>query len=1064
MILGMLLISVKADANWLKTENTNTNSSQEAEQNSEIQKQDSLPEGVTQDWLNSLRDENGNKIIPEEPETDAMLPKIFNAPSATSSFGVSVSDAGDVNGDGYSDIIIGADNYSSATGRAYIYYGGVNMNTIADVTLTGEAANNQFGFPASRAGDVNGDGYSDVIVAAYGYSSSKGRVYIYFGGSLMNNIADVIITGEAANNYFGISASSAGDVNGDSYSDVIVGAYGNSSKTGKAYIYFGGSSMNNIADVTMTGEAVNNYYGVSVSDAGDVNGDSFSDVIVGAFINSSSTGRAYIYFGGSSMNNIADVTMTGGATNNYFGYSVSAAGDVNGDGYSDVIVGAYGYSSNTGRAYIFHGGSSMNNGADVTITGEATNNNFGWSVSSAGDINGDGYSDVVVGAWGYLINIGRAYIYFGGSSMNNTADVTVTGEGTSNSFGYTVSTCGDVNGDGYSEVIVGAYGNSSNNGRAYLYDYYPNGEITYDINMTGGAAGNYFGGSVSTAGDVNGDGYSDVIVGAYGYSSNTGRAYIYFGGSSMNNVADVTMTGEAIDNSFGYTVSSAGDVNGDGYSDVIVGAAGYSLSIGRAYIYFGGSSMNNGADVTMTGATAGIYFGNSVSSAGDVNGDGYADVIVGAFGYSSNTGRAYIFHGGSSMNNGADVSITGEATNNYFGTSVSTAGDVNGDGYSDIIIGADNYSSSTGRAYIYFGGSSMNNVADVTMTGEGTNNYFGNSVSSAGDVNGDSFSDVIVGANVYSASTGRAYIYFGGSSMNNGADVTMTGATAGIYFGNSVSSAGDVNGDGYADVIVGALGYSLSIGRAYVYFGGSSMNNFADVTMTGETTGNSFGISVSSAGDMNGDGYSDVVVGAGGYLSATGRSYLYIAPSLTPNIKINLVMFIQGFYNPVSNSQVSDSITAYLRNNNPPYNIADQFKAIVSTNGISSLKFADAPTGTYFLVLKHRNGIETWSANGIILRRTLTPTDYDFSITSSQAYGSNQKQVDALPVRFAMYGGDINQDGIIDAGDISAVEQDALNSVTGYLPTDVTGDGAVDASDVSLVENNAVNSVSVITP
>jgi len=890
MILGMLLISVKADANWLKTENTNTNSSQEAEQNSEIQKQDSLPEGVTQDWLNSLRDENGNKIIPEEPETDAMLPKIFNAPSATSSFGVSVSDAGDVNGDGYSDIIIGADNYSSATGRAYIYYGGVNMNTIADVTLTGEAANNQFGFPASRAGDVNGDGYSDVIVAAYGYSSSKGRVYIYFGGSLMNNIADVIITGEAANNYFGISASSAGDVNGDSYSDVIVGAYGNSSKTGKAYIYFGGSSMNNIADVTMTGEAVNNYYGVSVSDAGDVNGDSFSDVIVGAFINSSSTGRAYIYFGGSSMNNIADVTMTGGATNNYFGYSVSAAGDVNGDGYSDVIVGAYGYSSNTGRAYIFHGGSSMNNGADVTITGEATNNNFGWSVSSAGDINGDGYSDVVVGAWGYLINIGRAYIYFGGSSMNNTADVTVTGEGTSNSFGYTVSTCGDVNGDGYSEVIVGAYGNSSNNGRAYLYDYYPNGEITYDINMTGGAAGNYFGGSVSTAGDVNGDGYSDVIVGAYGYSSNTGRAYIYFGGSSMNNVADVTMTGEAIDNSFGYTVSSAGDVNGDGYSDVIVGAAGYSLSIGRAYIYFGGSSMNNGADVT------------------------------------------------------------------------------------------------------------------------------------------------------------------------------MTGATAGIYFGNSVSSAGDVNGDGYADVIVGALGYSLSIGRAYVYFGGSSMNNFADVTMTGETTGNSFGISVSSAGDMNGDGYSDVVVGAGGYLSATGRSYLYIAPSLTPNIKINLVMFIQGFYNPVSNSQVSDSITAYLRNNNPPYNIADQFKAIVSTNGISSLKFADAPTGTYFLVLKHRNGIETWSANGIILRRTLTPTDYDFSITSSQAYGSNQKQVDALPVRFAMYGGDINQDGIIDAGDISAVEQDALNSVTGYLPTDVTGDGAVDASDVSLVENNAVNSVSVITP
>ncbi|MBK8981994.1 MAG: FG-GAP repeat protein [Ignavibacteria bacterium] len=128
---------------------------------------------------------------------------------------------------------------------------------------------------------------------------------------------------------------------------------------------------------------------------------------------------------------------------------------------------------------------------------------------------------------------------------------------------------------------------------------------------------------------------------------------------------------------------------------------------------------------------------------------------------STATGSAYIYFGGVSMDTTADVIMTGES---FFGNSVSTAGDVNSDGYSDVIIGANGYSSSTGRAYIYFGGASMNNTADVIMTGEATFNYFGNSVSSAGDVNGDGYSDVIVGAGLYSSLTGRAYIYFGGAS------------------------------------------------------------------------------------------------------------------------------------------------------------------------------------------------------------------------------------------------------------------------------------------------------------
>jgi hypothetical protein len=1064
VITGMIFMFSSGTYSNCLNSNADRNSFPQQLQQSQRDKSDSLPEGVTQNWLNSLRDENGNKIIPEEAETDAMQPTIFNAPSLSSSFGSSVSDAGDVNGDGYTDIIIGALYYSSATGRAYIFYGGLNMNTTADVTFTGEAANSSFGYPVSAAGDVNGDGYDDVIIGASDYSSNTGRVYIYFGGTLMNNVADVIMTGEAANNHFGISVAAAGDVNGDSYSDVIVGAYGFSTNTGKAYIYFGSSAMNNVADVTITGEGINNYYGYSVSNAGDVNGDSFSDVVVGATDISSGTGKAYIYLGSSIMNNVADVTMTGEATNNYFGISVSNAGDVNGDSFSDIIVGANGYSSNTGRAYIFYGGSSMNNVADVTMTGEAINNYFGRTVSAAGDINGDGYSDAVVGAWGYSTSTGRAYIYFGSSSMNNTADVTLTGEATSNYFGYALSTCGDLNSDGYSEVIVGAYGYSSNTGRAYLYDYYPNGEITYDINMTGEATNNSFGLSVSSAGDVNGDGYSDVIVGAHGYLSNRGRAYIYYGGLSMNNIADVTMTGEAPGNYFGYSVSSAGDVNGDGYSDVIIGAYQINTNRGRAYIYFGGLSMNNTADVTLNGEASNNYFGYSVSSAGDVNGDGYSDAVVGAWGYSSDLGRAYIYYGGSSVNNIADVTMTSETMNSYFGLSVSTAGDVNGDGYSDVIVGASGNSASLGRAYIYLGGSSMNNIKDVTLTGETTGNYFGYSVSAAGDVNGDSYDDVIIGAWGYSANTGRAYIYFGSLTMNNIADVTITGESTNNTFGRCVSEAGDLNDDGYSDVIVGAAGYSANTGRVYIYFGSSSMNNAADVTMTGESTSSYFGYSASAAGDVNGDGYPDVIVGAYTYATSTGRSYIYMFPSISADIKINLAMFIQGFYNPVSNSQVSDTITAYLRNISSPYNIVDQSKAIVSANGISFLRFANAQNGTYYLVLKHRNGIETWSANGISLRRTLTPADYDLSTSSSQAYGSNQIQVDATPVRFAIHGGDVNQDGTVDATDLSSIDNDAANFVSGYVVTDLTGDDFVDGTDFAIADNNAANFVSVVRP
>ncbi len=1237
---------------------------------------DSLPEGVSESWLKSLRDENGNRLIngeanaksrqvPEEPEGDAFQKKVFNSPVSGSNFGISVSSAGDVNGDGYDDIIVGAYIYSSATGRAYIFYGGTAMNTTADVIMTGEAANNYFGYSVSTAGDVNSDGYSDVVVGAYGNSSNTGRAYIYFGGSLMNNIADVTMNGGTANDLFGTSVSSAGDVSGDGYSDVVIGASGYSTGTGRAYIYLGGSAMNNVADVTMTGGATSNFFGFSVSSAGDVNGDGYSDIVAGAYGYSTSTGRAYIYLGGSAMNNVADLTLTGEAVNNTFGYSVSS-GDVNGDGFSDVIIGAYGYNSSNGRVYIFHGGSSLNSVPDVTIDGEPVGSSFGFSVSSTGDINGDGYEDVIAGAYAHNTFTGKVYIYLGGSSMNNISDGSITGEGTGNSYGRSVSSAGDINGDGYDDILVSANGYNVNSGRVYLYDYYMKGEITHESAMTGEAINNSFGVSVSAAGDVNGDGYADVIVGANGYSTNTGRAYIYYGGPSMDITADVTMTGEAVSNEFGNSVSTAGDVNGDGYSDVVIGAYGYSSSTGKAYIYFGGSAMNNVADVILTGEFANDRYGIAVSDAGDVNNDGFSDVIIGADKYSTFTGRAYIYFGGSSMNNTADVIMTGAAINYAFGFTVSSAGDVNGDGYTDVIVGAASYSSNTGRSYIYLGGSSMNNIADVLMTGEAVNDKFGSAVSDAGDVNGDGYADVIVAAYGYSSNTGKVYIFFGGSLFNTVADIVMTGESVGNLYGISVSAGGDVNRDGYSDVIVGAKDHNSSIGKSHIYYGGSDMDNVSDIVMTGESAGNLFGVSVSAAGDVNGDGYSDVICGASGYSSSTGRAYMYLgsavsvkpilmhvkdvpndqggfvdlkwarssfdvngidiithylverssppvsgnyawvnvaqipsaknsfysylsstpfdsgsgtlgtffyrvtartsdqnqfwrsailsgrsvdniaplmvspftassimssvtlnwkrsdapdllnyilyrssSPSIDPNSEpvfattsdstyldtspltgvyyyfivaqdihgnyspvastqspfavLNLTMLVQGFYNPTANTMVQDTARVYLRNSTAPFAIVDSAKAQLSSAGAGFFSFANAVNGVnYYLQLKHRNSLETWSKTvQTFAGNSLT---YNFTTANTQAYGNNMKQVDASPIRFAIFGGDVNQDGTVDATDLSAIDNAASVFVSGYVVTDLTGDNFVDGTDFAIADNNAATFVSLVRP
>ena len=413
-----------------------------------------------------------------------------------------------------------------------------------------------------------------------------------------------------------------------------------------------------------------------------------------------------------------------------FASAVAPAGDVNGDGFSDVLVGAKSFDNgqnNEGRAFLYLGSpTGLATSPAWTAESNQASANFGESVAAAGDVNGDGYADVIVGAPNWSNDEqdeGRAVVYLGSATGLATSPIwSVESHQRSAYFGMSVATAGDVNGDGYSDVIVGAtfYDNDQlDEGRAFVYHGKPTGVSstpawTVESNQTQ----SWFGWPVATAGDVNGDGYSDVIIGASSYSNGQegeGRAYVYHGSVNglLANASWISESNQAASH-YGASVAGAGDVDGDGYADVIVGSSQYnngqSLE-GRAFAYHGtATGLETTASWTAESNQVGAHFGNSVATAGDINADGYADVIIGVDEYDngqSQEGRAVVYLGG---NAGLDQTSIWFAESNQvdgsFGQQVATAGDVNGDGFSDVIVGApwyDNGQNAEGRAFVFLG-------------------------------------------------------------------------------------------------------------------------------------------------------------------------------------------------------------------------------------------------------------------------------------------------------------------------------------------------------------------------
>jgi hypothetical protein len=625
----------------------------------------------------------------------------------------------------------------------------------------------------------------------------------------------------------------------------------------------------------------------------------YDDIIVGTYGYNGEKGRAYVFFGGSGFTGEisagnADVIINGTTPNDRLGWDVSRAGDVNNDGFGDVIIGAPGNNSNAGAAYIFYGNNSIPsfidaNDADRIMIGSGEEE-LGYSVSYVMDVNNDGYDDIIIGAPGYNFNQGRAYI-FCNNGLNdiviaNTDDDTVsiyngtsTGWEAESNLGVGVEPrcvfIGDANNDGYNDIVTADWGGDT----VSIY----NGTISggWESRCTLSAPGSPW---VVVVGDANNDGLNDIVLNDY-----DGDKVTIYNGTS-NGLWDPIFQLSTEDYPRCVTI---GDANNDGYNDILnVDQLDNTVSI------FNGTS-DGGWEPKFT-----LSIGNYPRwvCVEDANNDGYNDVVTA----NSNDDSVTIYNGtvGGNWEPICTLSVGNDPRCVF-------VGDANNDGYNDIL--ASNYADDT--VTIYNGTNDNGWEEKCTLgVGNGPMSVF------VGDANNDGYNDILTadywGDNTvtiyngtsdgfwetkYTLSTG-AYPHsvfvgnanndgMGGSINANNANLILTGVSIGDKFGFSVGSAGDLNEDGFHDIIVGAPFYDDGVktdaGAIYVFEGGASVDRTVDWSYKGEYANDHFGWSVSFAGDVNDDGLLDLFVGApnnddGG--ADAGKAYLLSPLSNEPVI------------------------------------------------------------------------------------------------------------------------------------------------------------------------------------
>lgn len=921
-------------------------------------------------------------------------------------FGASVAIVGDVNGDGKDDIAIGATNGINGdweNGVVHVVFGksntdGMTTDNLAEndagFVIKSSESGSFLGFSVAAAGDINGDGRADILMGSVPGNDLPDRVpsvaaetadasapdpttvsmaYVVLGQvqtrdiDLKDATDSAVLKLATPDAYETMTAfSSAGDVDGDGFDDLIIGVY---------HTYGGAEVRAALADADSAPKEVT--YVISGAKLLADKVIILDDRLAGK------SGTALIY---------QAEPLDG------HGHAVSGGGDVDGDGFDDLIIGAYKASPNSlysGATHVVAGGLMTQTTAGVQIGG--TDNDILTStqqgerlIGGAGDdlldssdvgavlIGGAGDDELIIGPETSHVDGGTGWDTMTlGSDSPMLLDLTTIGDTRIQSIeqinlgrnenqlrldesdvlrlSESTNTLRVTGGGGDQLHLLGPEWRQSDPIRdgGIVYDVYESGnariEVEKDVLVLRGFTINgrngveNAGNSVSLVGDVNGDGLDDVVIGALkdnAGGAGSGAAYVVFGKADgltveladiANGLGGFRIIGEYTGDLAGTSVSGLGDINGDGFDDILVSAMGYDVdydgviydNVGSVYIIYGKADTTEVDLIDVGNGTGGMVIdgvlvdevltGFSASSAGDVNGDGIEDFLIGApyaDAHGTDSGVAYVVFGDALSADSyfsledleADVvyggfAIHGVTPGELAGRSVSAAGDVNGDGLDDVIIGASSDSLARGAAYVVFGKTNTDMIhLDEIAAGDGgyviqsadsagvSTDQFGFSVAGIGDFNGDGLDDVLIGAPLATGDdigTGAAYIVFGkadgeaidlSSPDSSGAAIFIQGDQINAFAGRSVSVAGDVNGDGMTDLIIGASNSSNAIfdeGAAYVVFGreDASTIHMSDVragiggfAIKGQVPMDGTGYWVSGGGDVNGDGFDDMVV------------------------------------------------------------------------------------------------------------------------------------------------------------------------------------------------------------